>query len=184
MFFRLSIIQILIFKGKWISSYLWWTPNTATIKITDLVKNKTVWGTKIARFQDFLVSAPMHPNYISIIFTLKPLNHPLESSNDLSWGSLQNRCDFLHISGEQRRKQGECEAQVGCKGKSTSDPPLALNSRFELAMCSLAFASVPLKYAKNYACSAGYSWGRHRSFQVPCNDNTTSLFAGYEKTVN
>ena len=77
----------------------------------------------------------------------------------LSLASLQNRRNFLRISGEQKRKRGESEARVACEGRS--NPPLARNLRFALASLSprfrLANASVPLKYAKNYACSAGYS---------------------------
>ena len=61
--------------------------------------------------------------------------------------SLQNRCNVLRIYGEERRKSGEREARVACEGRRAKK--LALRAR-------LAFASVPLKYAKNYACSAGY----------------------------
>ena len=32
--------------------------------------------------------------------------------------SLQNRRNFLRISGEHRRKRGEREARVACEGKS------------------------------------------------------------------
>ena len=67
----------------------------------------------------------------------------------LSLASLQNRRNFLRISGKQKRKRGESEARVACEGRS--NPPLARNLRFALASLSprfrLANASVPLKYA-------------------------------------
>ena len=50
--------------------------------------------------------------------------------------SLQNRPNFLGISGEQRRKRGERELGF------FSDPPLAHNSRF-------ALASLPPLFARN-----------------------------------
>ena len=100
----------------------------------------------------------------SVFFYSSKVSHISFLVSFRSPSSLQNRRDFLHISGEQRRKRGECEARVACEGRS--DPPLTRNLRFALAMRSLraprsprarlAFASVPLKYAKNYACSAGY----------------------------
>ena len=48
--------------------------------------------------------------------------------------SLQNRHNFLRISGEQRGKQGEQKAQVVCDERSASDPPFARN--FALASLS------------------------------------------------
>ena len=63
--------------------------------------------------------------------------------------SLQNRPNFLRISGEQRRKRGEREVRIACElALSASHATIALRAR-------LAFASVRQKYARNYACSAG-----------------------------
>ena len=63
---------------------------------------------------------------------------------------LQNRRDFLRISGVQRRKRGEREAQVACSGRSNFLAILPSHatrvSRSPRAL--LAFASVPQKYAK------------------------------------
>ena len=42
--------------------------------------------------------------------------------------SLQNRRDFLRISGEQRRKRGESEARIVCEGRIAKKSQLALAS--------------------------------------------------------
>ena len=57
--------------------------------------------------------------------------------------SMQNRTDFLRISGEQKKRE---KSEVSGKRELRADPPLARNSRFALASLS--------QYAKNYACSA------------------------------
>ena len=60
---------------------------------------------------------------------------------------------------EKGRRARECEARVAQEGRSAENPGyfsaplLACNSR--LPRARLAFASVGLKYAKNYAYSAG-----------------------------
>ena len=59
--------------------------------------------------------------------------------------SLQNRRDFLRISGEQRRKRGERVASASCvRGEERTSPrtQLALRAR-------LAFAPVPLNTQKS-----------------------------------
>ena len=60
---------------------------------------------------------------------------------------------FLHSLGKQRRKQGQHEARVAHKGKSDFFRALPFTCDFALQAC-LAFSSVCLNYAKNYACSA------------------------------
>ena len=47
------------------------------------------------------------------------------------WCSLQNRRDFLRVSGEQRQKRGEREARVACVGRFAKQ--LALRARLPLA---------------------------------------------------
>ena len=61
---------------------------------------------------------------IVTVFFRFPASIPLTFTS-----SLQNRRDFLRISGAQGRKQGEREARVA----RTCEPPLARNSRFALA---------------------------------------------------
>ena len=39
-------------------------------------------------------------------------------SSSAFYSSLQNRRDFLRISGEQKRKRGERETRVACEGRS------------------------------------------------------------------
>ena len=75
--------------------------------------------------------------------------------------SLQNRREFLRISGEQRRKRGEREASAKREWRARGGALALLPSRATRASRSprarLVFASVRLKYAKIHACSAGYS---------------------------
>ena len=79
--------------------------------------------------------------------------------------SLQNRRDFLRNflrnSGEQGRRRGEREARVACVGRFAKKSDFLANLPSHATRASrspracLAFAPVPLKYAKNHACSAG-----------------------------
>ena len=43
----------------------------------------------------------------------------------MDFASLQNRRDFLRISGEQRRKRGERETRVACEGRSAKKSRLS-----------------------------------------------------------
>ena len=57
---------------------------------------------------------------------------------------------FRRIEAKARRAWGEREARVAFEERSAKNTaPLALRAR-------LFFASISLKYAKNFACSAGY----------------------------
>ena len=58
--------------------------------------------------------------------------------------SLRNRRKFLHVTGERRQTLSKREGQVTREGK------IAKGKFFALVL-----ASVPLKNAKKYACSAG-----------------------------
>ena len=72
--------------------------------------------------------------------------------------SLQNRRDFLRISGEQGRWRGKREASAKCelRARGGSLKKSRTSSRTQLALrARLAFAPVPLKYAKSHALSAG-----------------------------
>ena len=68
----------------------------------------------------------------------------------LGFVSLQNRRNFLRISGEQKRKLGERVASAKRELRARGGSHATRASRL------LAFASARQKYAKNYACSAGY----------------------------
>ena len=55
---------------------------------------------------------------IAVIYEMKASNINARRSRGLTSDSLQNRRNFLRISGEHRRKRGEREARVACEGKS------------------------------------------------------------------
>lgn len=53
-------------------------------------QSQNSWWHKMARYQGVLIWAPRHPHFILTILTFKPLSHPLESSNGLSWSGYRS----------------------------------------------------------------------------------------------